>query len=104
MRHGVSTNCLRFWPCLLHHLTHCDVRTRRALFAPCLQSFAGFFKIQEHGGVLERRAPSRNDGSNPVPHDPDFAVTLKKELVIDQSAVHDTCRSEEHTSELQSLA
>src|SRR5215467_9575165 len=39
--------------------------------------------------VLERGAPGRHDASHAIPHDPDFPIALKEQLVIDQSAIHD---------------
>ena len=60
--------------------THCaSQRSSRALaFAPCLEPIASLFDIQKHRRILERRAPRRHDHAHAFPHDPDFAVALKK--------------------------
>src|SRR5437588_9781194 len=84
-----SSDTSRLWARLLHHLPHGYIRTRSALFAPALQPLARFFQIQKNRRIFESRSPRRHNTADPIPHHPDFAVALKKKLVIDQPAVHD---------------
>src|SRR5580704_11594092 len=83
-----NVNSLRF-RFLLQHAAHRRRRPWRSLLAPRLQPLARLFDIRKHCWILERRAPRWHDHAHSLPHDPDFTVALKKQLVVDQSAVHD---------------
>src|SRR5579863_5668099 len=74
---------------LLQYGSHRRARTRRTLFAPGFQPLARFFDIRKHRRILEGSAPRRHDHAHALPDDPDFAVALKKQFVVNQPAVHD---------------
>src|SRR2546429_2545054 len=69
---------------LAQHLTHGHGRSRGSLLSPGFQPLAGLFNVLEQVGILESGAPGGNDRAHAVPHDPDFSITLKKKIIVDQ--------------------
>src|SRR6266576_1537696 len=74
---------------LYHHLPHRRSGSRRALLPPGFQPFASFFHVLEEMRILESGAPRRTDRPHTVPHHPNLAITVEKQFVVDQPAIHD---------------
>src|ERR1700719_1066807 len=73
---------------LRHHLPHRCGRPGRSLLPPLLQPLASVLDIPEKVRVFERRTPRGNYRTHAIPYHPQFAIALKKKLIVDQSAIH----------------
>src|SRR6266849_5131261 len=83
----VESGGFGLWARLGQQATHRGTGAWSSFLPPGFQALASVLNVRKQVWVLERGAPSRNNGAHAIPDHPNLAITFEEQLIVDQSTV-----------------